>query len=63
MKEHPGAFIFRCGGRELLLAGDGRVFGDQPGNVWDEYMRGKSAESLVAKIEALIATGEAVVNQ
>ena len=46
--------IIRCRDRELSLAGDERVLGDQAGNVWDEYMRGKSVKSLVAGSEALI---------
>lgn len=54
MKEHPGAFLFRYRDRELLLTGDGRVIGDQPKDVWEEYMRGKGVESLVVEIEALI---------
>jgi hypothetical protein len=54
MKEHPGAFILRHRDRELLLVGDGRVLGDQPRDIWEEYMQGKSAETLVAEIEARI---------
>lgn len=54
MTEHPGAFVFRYRDRELLLAGDGRVLDDESGDVWEEYMHGKSVETLVAEIEARI---------
>lgn len=50
MKEHPGAFGFAHRGHEVLLVGDGRVLGEWPGNLWEEYMRGKSVESLVKEV-------------
>jgi hypothetical protein len=56
MKEHPGAFLFIRNGRELLIAGDGRILDETGGNVWDEYMKGESvstlAELVVGRLDA-----------
>jgi hypothetical protein len=49
--EHPGAFVFLKGERELLVAGDGRVLGATSENLWLDYMRGKSLGSLVEFVE------------
>jgi hypothetical protein len=56
MTEHPGAFLFRCEEREVLLAGDGRLLGEGPLDLWQLYMQGKSVGALAAIVEERIGT-------
>lgn len=51
-QESAGAFVFVKGEREFIVSGDGRVPGSSPENLWANYMRGASIESLVAQVEA-----------
>lgn len=55
MKEHPGGFLFAGHGREVLLAGDGRILDDSGDSLWLEYMNGQSlpqlAKTIVRRLE------------
>jgi hypothetical protein len=46
MKEHPGGFIFRHDQKEVVLTGDGRLLDGSERNVWNNYMKGESVNSL-----------------
>ena len=54
MKEHLGAFLFVGNGRELLLAGDGRLLDDSGQNVWHSFMNGYSSTYLAELVEERI---------
>jgi hypothetical protein len=46
MKEHPGGFIVRHHEKEVVLTGDGRLLDGSERNLWNDYMKGESANSL-----------------
>ena len=54
MKEHPGAFLFKskASGRQVVITGDGRVLRGGAGNLWERYMGGESALTMVMDIES-----------
>ncbi len=60
MKEHPGAFLFQCDQRSLLLCGDGRLLDGSGRNFWTEYMEGASAWTLALRLERELITGSSV---
>jgi hypothetical protein len=51
MQEHLGAFVFSKDDKRVVVAGDGRLLDGSNGNLWEEYMRGKSQFSLALDIE------------
>ena len=56
MTRHPGAFLFRREEREVLLAGDGRLLGESPLDLWQLHMQGKGVAALAGIIEERIGT-------
>jgi hypothetical protein len=50
MKEHPGAFLFVRGEREVCLSGDGRLLEERDQNFWVQYMSGASPYGLAKQI-------------
>ena len=50
MKHHPGAFIFKNGDKEYVVAGDGRVLTDPTDNLWNQYMNGTSVITISQNI-------------
>jgi len=50
MKEHPGAFLFVSNDSEVCVTGDGRILDESQGNLWLEYMGGRSALELSDEI-------------
>ena len=50
MKHHPGAFIFKNGDKEYVVAGDGRVLTDPTDNLWNQYMDGTSVITISQNI-------------
>ena len=52
--DSAGAFVFVKGDREFVVSGDGRVFGSSAENLWVNYMRGASIDSLVSVVEGRI---------
>lgn len=54
MSEHPGAFFFTADGREVIVAGDGRMLDGSGDNLWEAYMRGASAFALALRLEERI---------
>jgi len=46
MKEHPGGFIFCHDQKEVVLTGDGRLLDGSERNLWNNYMKGESVNSL-----------------
>ncbi|MBB5186845.1 hypothetical protein HNQ57_001108 [Zhongshania antarctica] len=55
MPEHLGGFLFVRDGREILLAGDGRVLDGSGSNLWLDYMMGQSVSALAQSIERRLA--------
>lgn len=51
INEHLGAFLFVQGGKELLVAADGRVLDSTNANIWLSYMQGQTVISLATFIE------------
>lgn len=50
-KDHLGHFLFRYQGRQVLLAGDGRVLIPQgEGSLWELFMAGESESKLAERI-------------
>lgn len=54
MQEHPGAFLFTMGEKNICLAGDGRLLDGSPRNLWTEYMSGKTTFELSNSIIRLL---------
>jgi hypothetical protein len=54
MREHPGAFLFTKGEKNICLAGDGRLLDCSLRNLWTEYMSGKSTFELSDSIIRLL---------
>lgn len=54
MTEHPGAFLFTGHGKDVLVAGDGRLLDGSGRDLWSEYMQGASPSALARSIEQVI---------
>lgn len=56
MEEHPGAFLFVSGERQVCLLGDGRLLEEPNQDLWVQYMGGTSsailANQIVRKLDA-----------